>query len=157
MKTRTLILLATFGSFGLLAGAFAFQHLGGLAPCQLCLTQRWPHAIAVLLGAVILLTRFYRFAPFGALAAATTAGYGAYHVGVEKKWWQGPQTCSGGADQSNVSAEEILEQLLAAPIVRCDEVPWEMFGLSMAGWNMVISLGIMVLWLWATKKAFLNG
>ena len=118
MKTKTLIFLATFGSVALLLGAFAFQYLGGLPPCQLCLTQRWPHAAAILIGAVILSNGLYRGAPLGAIAAGTTAGYGIYHVGVEQKWWQGPSTCSGGADRSGLSNEEILDQLLAAPIVQ---------------------------------------
>ncbi|MEM7242150.1 MAG: disulfide bond formation protein B [Pseudomonadota bacterium] len=154
MSLRALTWLATLGSLGLLAGAFAFQHLGGLAPCQLCLTQRWPHAAAVLIGAVILMGPFYRFAPLGAFAALTTAAYGLYHVGVEHKWWAGPSTCSGGLDRSDLNAEEILEQLLATPVVRCDEVVWDLLGVSMAGWNAILSLGLAGVWILISSRAF---
>ena len=157
MSTRLLILLATLGSLALLAGAFAFQHLGGLQPCPLCLTQRWPHAAAVLVGAVILGTGAYRFAPLGAIAALTTAGYGAYHVGVEQKWWAGPGTCSGGTDRTGMSAEDILNDLLTAPIVRCDEIPWELAGISMAGWNALASLALVFLWAYASKQSLREG
>jgi len=154
MTTRHLTYLAAFGSVGLLAGAFAFQHLGGLPPCQLCLTQRWPHAVAVLIGAVILLGSFYRLAPLGAIAALTTASYGIYHVGVERKWWDGPSSCSGGADRSNLNAEQILDQLLATPVVRCDDVLWDLFGISMAGWNAIFSMCLAGLWIVISFRAY---
>ena len=157
MSLRVLTLLASLGSLGLLAGAFAFQYLGGLPPCQLCLTQRWPHAAAVLIGAVILWGSFYRLAPLGILAALTTAGYGIYHVGVEHKWWAGPSTCSGGQDRTDLSAEEILEQLLSTPVVRCDEVLWDLFGISMAGWNALISLSLAGLWIVISLRAYKAG
>ena len=158
MTRQTLILTASLGSALLLAGAFAFQFIGGMAPCHLCLLQRWPHAAAVLIGLLALvLTRTSAglqrlLALLGALAALTTAGLGLYHTGVERAWWQGPDTCtSGGID--GVSADQLLDRILAAPIVRCDEVAWAMAGLSMASWNMLAALALAVIWLAAARRA----
>ena len=156
MTRPSLILLATLGSAVLLGGAFAFQFLGGLAPCPLCLLQRWPHAAAVLIGLVALaLTRSAGvqrlLALAGALAALTTAGLGLYHTGVERQWWQGPDTCTTGGI-GGVSADQLLDQILAAPIVRCDEVAWQMAGLSMASWNMLASLALALIWLAAARR-----
>ena len=156
MTRPSLILLATLGSAVLLGGAFAFQFLGGLAPCPLCLLQRWPHAAAVLIGLVALalirsagVQRLLALA--GALAALTTAGLGLYHTGVERQWWQGPDTCTTGGI-GGVSADQLLDQILAAPIVRCDEVAWQMAGLSMASWNMLASLALALIWLAAARR-----
>ena len=125
----------------LLAAAYAFQHLGGLAPCALCLWQRWPHGVAILIGIAFLFLIPARFLnALGCLAALSTAGIGLYHTGVERKWWQGPSTCSGASDIGTLSPKELLDQIMTAPIVRCDEVPWQMLGLSMASWNMLASL-----------------
>lgn len=151
MTRNFLTLLASGGSAGLLAGAFAFQHLGGLAPCALCLWQRWPHAAAVLIGLVALI-----LAPrgalllVGALAALASAAIGLYHTGVERTWWEGPSTCSSGSI-GDLSPQELLNQIMEAPLVRCDEVAWQMLGLSMASWNMVISLGLAVIWVMAAR------
>ena len=150
-------IIAALGSAALLAGAFGFQVIGGLAPCHLCLLQRWPHAAAVLVGGLILALRhtgMARLLPWaGALAALTTAGLGAYHTGVERKWWLGPSTCTSG-DVGALSAKDLLAQIQAAPVVQCDQVAWEMLGLSMASWNMALSLALAGLWLYAaTRKA----
>ena len=158
MTRQSLILVATIGSALLLGGAFAFQFLGGLAPCPLCLLQRWPHAAAVLIGLLALaLTRSSEglqrlLALLGAIAALTTAGLGLYHTGVERAWWQGPDTCTSGAID-RVSADQLLDQILAAPIVRCDEVAWQLMGLSMASWNMLASLVLAGIWIAAARKA----
>ena len=92
-----LTLIATLGSVALLGGAFAFQYIGGLAPCALCLWQRWPHAAAILIGAVALGTGWRGLLWLGALAALTTAGIGMFHVGVEQLWWEGLATCTAGS------------------------------------------------------------
>jgi disulfide bond formation protein DsbB len=150
------ITLATLGSAALLGGAFAFQYIGGLAPCHLCLLQRWPHAAAILIGILALTLRRGMLAlllPWaGMLAALTTAALGAYHSGVELHWWPGPSTCTAG-DISKISAQDLLAQIQAAPVVQCDQVAWEMLGLSMASWNMLASLVLAALWLLAARKA----
>jgi len=146
LNHRNLFVIAILGSAGILAGAFAFQHIGGLAPCQLCLWQRWPHAVAVLIGLVALATGWRGLAWIGALAALTTAGVGAFHVGVEQGWWEGLASCSAGSI-AGISAADLLNPAVdvAAP-VRCDAIAWAMFGISMAGWNVILSLGLAGLW-----------
>ena len=156
MTRQTLILLATLGSAALLAGAFAFQYIGLMAPCHLCLQQRYPHAAAIVIGILALLLPTGltgRALPWlGALAALTTAGLGAYHSGVERRWWEGPTTCTSGPI-SGLSAKDLLAQIQAAPVVRCDQVAWEMFGLSMASWNMLASLALVAVWLLAARRS----
>lgn len=150
-RRKTLILLATTGSAAVLLAAWGFQYLGGLAPCKMCIWQRYPHGIAVVLGALAFLFPGIRPLPLlGALAAATTAGIGVFHAGVEQGWWEGPSTCTSG-DIGGLSQQDLFDQIMNAPLVRCDEIPWEMFGLSMAGWNAVLSFGLALIWLAAWR------
>ena len=152
MTRATLIRIAAGGSLALLAGAFAFQYLGGMAPCKLCLWQRWPHAAAVVIGGLALAFPGRVWPLAGALAALTTAAIGLYHAGVEQHWWQGPTTCTSGS-VSGLSAQDLLDQIMAAPLVRCDDIPWDLFGVSMAGWNALVSLGLALVWLMAARRA----
>lgn len=151
-RRTLLIVLAAGGSALLLLGAFGFQYLGGLAPCKMCLWQRWPHAVAVVIGLLALGLRGRLLPLAGMLSALTTAGIGAYHAGVEQGWWQGPTTCSA-ARPGTLSADQLFDQIMAAPLVRCDTIPWEMLGLSMAAWNMVASLLLALLWLSAATRS----
>lgn len=148
---RTLILLAAGGSALMVLGALAFQHLGDMAPCKLCIWQRWPHVIAIGFGVLALLVAPRVMAVGGMLAAFATAGIGFYHTGVERGWWEGPTTCTAG-DAARLSTDDLLAQIMAAPLVRCDEVPWEMLTLSMASWNAVVSLGLAALWILAIRR-----
>jgi len=153
LSSRTLILLATLGSAGLLGGAFAFQYIGGLAPCQLCLYQRWPHAAAILIGLVAFATGWRGLAWLGALAALATAAIGIFHVGVEMKWWEGLATCTAGSIEG-ISASDLLDPTKdVAAVVRCDEIAWSMLGISMAGWNVILSLILAGLWVKAARTA----
>ncbi|MFW5678142.1 MAG: disulfide bond formation protein B [Rhodosalinus sp.] len=154
MTRNGLILIAAGGSAAMLAMAFAFQHLGGLAPCALCLWQRWPHAAAVVIGALGLALPGAALPLCGAVAAGASGGIGGYHLGVEQGWWEGPATCSGGSEVGELSVEELTAQIMAAPVVRCDEVAWSLAGLSMAGWNAVLSLALMAIWLVAALRAY---
>lgn len=151
---KHLIVLAAGGSAALLLGAFAFQHLGGMAPCKLCLWQRWPHGAAALIGVLALLwgSGAAALAWAGALAAAATGVIGVYHTGVERGWWQGPDTCTAGP-VAGQSPDALFDQIMNAPLVRCDEVPWEMFGLSMASWNAVIAFALAAVWIMAARRA----
>ncbi len=152
-KRSTYVILAAGGSAALLLGAWGFQHIGGLAPCKMCIWQRYPHVAAVVIGALaLMLPKLNPLPLIGALAAMITAGIGFFHAGVEQGWWEGPSTCTSG-DIGGLSAEELMNQIMAAPLVRCDEIPWEMFGLSMAGWNAAISAVLVLLWLaaWRAK------
>ncbi|MEL6172689.1 MAG: disulfide bond formation protein B, partial [Pseudomonadota bacterium] len=110
----------------------------------------WPHVAAILLGILALIIPARLLAYFGMLAALVTASIGGYHTGVEKEWWEGPSSCSAG-DTSGLSVDQLMDQIMNAPLVRCDEVAWQMFGLSMASWNMVASLILALLWLMAAR------
>lgn len=126
----------------LLLAVFAMQYLGGLAPCKLCIWQRWPHGAVILFGGLALLPAVSdsgRRVLLGlcALSYAATAGIGFYHAGVEYGFFEGPTACSGTIAADNI--EELRRQLMAAPVVRCDEVPWSLFGISLAGYNFLVS------------------
>lgn len=148
------LILAGTGSAALLAGAFAFQHIGGMAPCQLCLWQRWPHAAAVVILILALATRWRPLAWAGALAALATAGLGLFHAGVEQGWWEFISSCTQGSI-AGLSTADLLDPGadIAAP-VRCDQIPWSLLGISMAGWNAITSAGLAGLWaIAATRRA----
>lgn len=131
--------------------ALGFQHLGGMAPCKMCIWQRYPHIVAICAGVLVAALGHRWMMLVGAAAAATTSAIGFYHAGVEQGWWEGPATCSSGA-VSGLSPDALLDQILNAPLVRCDEIPWQMFGLSMAAWNAVISLVLVLLWVHAYRR-----
>lgn len=154
MTRLHLIALAALGSAGLLLGAFAFQHLGGLAPCKMCLWQRWPHAAAALIGAALLAGAPRGLIWAGAAAAASTAAVGAYHAGVEWGWWPGPSSCTGaGIDLNAMSGGDLLSLEGPMGVVLCDEIVWQLFGLSMAGWNAVLSLALTLIWIMAARRS----
>ena len=150
---KWLIALAGLGSALLLGGALAFQYVGGLAPCPMCIWQRWPHAAAVAIAVVALLgpaAAARGLAAVGALAALTTAGIGVFHAGVEQGWWEGPTTCTSGSIEG-MSTDDLLGQIMNAPLVRCDEIVWEFLGISMAGWNALLSLLLAGVWIAALR------
>ena len=150
MTRKSLILLAAGGSAALLAGAFLFQALG-YAPCKLCLWQRWPHGAAILIGVLALAVPGRLLPALGALAALATSGVGVYHTGVERGWWLGPSTCTSGPIGGK-SAEDLLNSIMNAPLIRCDEVAWSLFGLSMASWNAILSLALALIWVAAARR-----
>ncbi|WP_435311738.1 disulfide bond formation protein B [Primorskyibacter sedentarius] len=150
MNCKTLTILAGLGSALLILGAFGFQHIGGMAPCKLCIYQRYPHAVAVAIAALALALGQRWLTLLGALAALGTAGVGIYHTGVERGWWPGPDTCTSGPVEG-LSTEDLLNQIMSAPLVRCDDVPWEMLGLSMASWNAIASLFLAAVWIAAYR------
>lgn len=146
--------LAGLGSAAMLAGAFGFQWIGGMAPCELCLWQRWPHAAAVLVLGLLLLTGWRWLAWAGAAAALATAAIGLFHAGVEQGWWQFVSTCTAGSI-SGLSGQSLIDPTIAtAPPVRCDQIPWSMLGISMAGWNALTSAALAALWAYGgTRRA----
>ncbi len=151
MTARWIALSAAAGSAVLLLAALGFQYLGGMAPCALCIWQRWPHLASVLAGGGMLLLPGAVWVIAGSAGAAASGAIGIYHTGVEQGWWQGPSACSAGGDIGALSTDELMARIMAAPVVRCDEVPWEMLGLSMASWNAVASFGLAGLWLLALR------
>ncbi|PJI91824.1 disulfide bond formation protein DsbB [Yoonia maricola] len=149
MTRNLMLLLSAGGSAALLAGAFLFQALG-YPPCAMCLWQRWPHAAAIVIG-LIALKIPGRFMPaLGVLAAATTAGLGVFHTGVERGFWEGPSTCTGSGTLNGLSGADLLA-VTGPRVVMCDQVSWELFTLSMASWNAIASFGLMIGWIIAVR------
>ena len=131
--------LVAAASAGLLLGAYLSQHVGGLAPCPLCLIQRYPHFAVVALGlaaAVIGGRLRVVLLVLSGLALLVSAGYGVYHAGVEQGWFA--SECA--AQIAGGTTEDIRAQVMAAPLTRCDEVPWSLIGVSLAGWNAIASV-----------------
>ena len=151
MTRNKLILFAALGSAAMLLGAWGSQYLG-YAPCKMCLWQRWPHEAAFVVGIAALVVPWAILPLIGALSAAITGAIGVYHSGVEKRWWPGPDTCTSG-DISDLSTDELMDQILGAPLVRCDEVSWAFMGLSMATWNALLSFVLLAIWLTAWRKS----
>lgn len=139
---RAASLLAAIAA-AMLAGAFAFEHVGGLRPCALCWWQRyaWMAALALALAALLAGPRRPGAAllALAGIAATVGAGIAGFHVGVEQHWWAGTSEC-GGVTSGAMTPQQRLEQLLKTPVVRCDEIPWSMLGLSMAAWNGLVAL-----------------
>jgi Disulfide bond formation protein DsbB len=153
VRDWSLASLAGLGSAALLGGALFFQYVVGLAPCELCILQRWPHLVAFLIGIVVWFFPRAWLMGLGALAAATASGLGVYHTGVERGWWEGPTACSGTVDVTTMTPAQALEAIMGAPVVRCTDVAWEMMGLSMASWNAILSAVLVGVWLIAMKRA----
>ena len=151
MNSRHLVIAAATGSALLLIAALGFQYLGGLAPCQLCIWQRWPHAAAVAVGAAVLIFGVPKLAWAGALAAAASAAIAFYHAGVEYKWWKGLEACSA-TPLEMTSGANLLDFSAAQPVVLCDEVVWSFLGLSMAAWNGILSLLLVGVWIVSLRR-----
>jgi disulfide bond formation protein DsbB len=141
-NAAALLLLASAATVG---GAFAFQYIGGYAPCVLCWWQRYAHFATIGFALLALLpvgAPARRLCLLAAAAAALTGtGIAVFHVGVEQHWWQGTAECGSTLGAAS-SLEDMRKMLLAQPVVRCDEVAWSLFGISMAGYNALISLGL---------------
>ena len=134
------VMIALLGAMMLMT-AYGFEYIGGLLPCRMCYWQRIPHAVVIALPVLLMIfgRRYAGLLAFGAGdIMLISAGLGFWHSGVEWGFLPGPTGCSGNIDFSgDVSA--VLDGLLSAKTIRCDEVPWSFLGLSMAGWNLVIS------------------
>ena len=142
----SVIVLAT--SIAVLAGAWFFQLVVGLVACELCLAERWPwYAAIVIAGAFLGLKRpeIERYAPalFGLLFLGAFC-LAAYHVGVEQHWIAGPDACTVSGSHHAKTIEELTAEIMAAPVVRCDDIQWSLVGISLAGWDAVLSLAMVV-------------
>jgi disulfide bond formation protein DsbB len=143
-----------------LAGAWFFELVLDIRPCPLCLEQRYAYYLAVPLGLVLAFAASRRaprpvlLAGFAVLllAALANAWLGGYHAGVEWQFWQGPTDCSGPVANLG-SAGTLLERLDTVKVVRCDEVQWRFLGLSLAGYNVLISLAMAMIALWGIVSA----
>src|ERR671913_734074 len=146
-------LIALLLPLALLGGALGSQYLGGLVPCEMCYWQRWPHGAAILLAALAFTAspaseRSRTLTLLAALAIAISGAIGVYHAGVELGIFEGLTTCTSFA--SGASSAELLNSIMTAPLVRCDQVQFAFLGISMAGWNAILSLGGAALIAWLT-------
>lgn len=146
MNVYRLVGIVTLGSAAILSSAFFFEYVLGYSACKMCIWQRWPHAVAILIGLLILATRIKSLSALGFLSLLSTTLIGFYHAGVEYKWWEGPSSCSSNIN-TEISPTDLLNQILNAPIIRCDDVVWDLFGISMAGYNGILSLILSGIWL----------
>ena len=140
--------LALLVPAALLAGAFGFEHWGGLYPCEMCWWQRYAHFAALPFALIALFVRSGRpFVWTAALAIAVSGAIGFYHAGVELDYFEGFTQCTSTA--AGATADEILKSIMAAPIIRCDDIQWSWLGISMAGWNAILSIlgALAILWL----------
>lgn len=144
--TRPFAALVLAVSAAVLAGALLSQYWGGLAPCELCLAQRWPWGVAIVIAFVATMVGSRTALPWVALLLALVFAVGSvlafYHVGVERHWFAGPTACSGAATAAD-TVEALKAQILRQQPVRCDEVAWSLWGVSLAGWNLLASLVMM--------------
>jgi disulfide bond formation protein DsbB len=146
------ILVATAA---LLGGALLFQYVGGLQPCELCLYQRMPYDAVIVLALIAVIAGDRRSTPWvialcGLLFIANAA-LAFYHVGVEQHWFAGPTACTGAAAGGD-SVEALKLQILGQKPVMCDEVQWSLFGVSLAGWNLLAALALAVYSLLAFRR-----
>jgi disulfide bond formation protein DsbB len=143
-----------------IAGAWYFQLVVGLQPCPMCLEQRYAYYLAIPLAALTALAagqnapRRLLTCGLAALALATlgNAVLGAYHAGVEWKFWQGPTECTGPVDSLG-SAGSLLDRLDSVKVVMCDQVQWSFLGISLAGYNVLISLLMAAIAVWGIAKS----
>lgn len=132
--------LALLVPLGLMAGALGSQYVGGLYPCEMCMWQRWPHYAAIVVALASFALRPARTALIwlAALLIAVSGAIGAFHAGVEYGWWEGLTRC---ATSFGAGGGVTLDSIMNAPLIRCDVAPWSLFGISLAGWNAIFSLG----------------
>lgn len=145
--------LALVASIAMLGGALLFQYVGGLFPCEMCIWQRIPHAAIIGCSLMALVLHKRGQAPRAraimlcvAVLFLVSGGLGLMHMGVEQKWWviQTSCTATGGAD---------LNAIMQARVTRCDDIAWSMFGLSMAGYNMLFSGAMAAFLIWHLRRS----
>lgn len=151
LPNRNPVLFAGVAAALILASAFGFQF-AGYHPCDMCWWQRYPYMVAM---GISLITMAVQILPqkwtlwLLALTFAVGAGLAMFHVGVEQRWWEGISTCSGMVGVTD-SVNDALDAIMNAPLIRCDEIAWSLFGISMAGYNFLLAMGLTV---FCVKKA----
>ena len=147
-----------------IAGAWYFQLVLGLQPCPMCLQERYAYYLAVPLAALVAVAAGLH-APRGlligglvilALATLANAVFGAYHAGVEWKFWAGPTDCTGPVGNLG-SAGSLLDRLDSVKVVMCDEIQWSFLGISLAGYNALISLLMAAIAVWGVGRSVRQG
>jgi disulfide bond formation protein DsbB len=137
------VLLVLLASAAVIGATLLFQYVGGYAPCELCLYERWPYYAVITLAIIGLFagggaaTRWVIALCAVIFAAGSVLAF--YHVGVEQHWFPGPTACTGSSTGAQ-TIDALRAQLLARQPVDCDQPAWQLFGISLAGWNLVASL-----------------
>jgi disulfide bond formation protein DsbB len=134
-----------------LAVAFGSQYLGHLVPCEMCWWQRYAHMAALALALLAFVVRGRPMVLLAALAIATSGAIGFYHAGVELHYFPGLTECTSTA-AAGLSTDDYLKAILNSPMVRCNDIQWSFLGISMAGWNAILSLGSALLILWLSLR-----
>ncbi len=138
MKTQLIVVLASVVALGV---ALVSQYGYGFHPCELCIWQRWAFGAVILFA--LLSIKFKKLYPLMIVSLAALFAISLYHFGIEQKWWEGFQTCSSAF--TAYSLEDLKAQIMGAPVTRCDEAVWFFLGLSMAGWNVLYSAGLIIM------------
>lgn len=150
-QPRALYVASFLVAAAALGAALVAQYAFGLKPCILCLWQRAPYALLLVLLPLFLLLdkKQPRAAPFlialTGLLFALSAGLAFFHAGVEQRWWSLEGGCPVAALEAEKSADAVLRDLLATPQARCDEIAWRVLGISITWWNAALS-ALMVLY-----------
>lgn len=147
-------LIALLVPAALLAGAYGSQYIGGLAPCEMCYWQRYAHFVGLAFAVAAFAGRRMpdrgrSFVWLAALGILSSGAIGVYHAGVEAGIFEGFTQCTATVGGSG---EDLLKAILAAPVIRCDQIQWAFLGISMAGWNAILSLSSALLILWLSLK-----
>jgi disulfide bond formation protein DsbB len=154
---RLVPLLILLASLAVLGAAYTSEIWGGLRPCNLCYYQRYVYGTAAVLGLVGLLVdgrpRMRRLVTgLAGLTFLTGTAIAIFHVGVEQHWWRGTAGCHGPELDMSLPIEQLRDAMLATDFVPCDEVSWSLFGLSLAGYNVLITLALGLASLWAAGR-----
>jgi disulfide bond formation protein DsbB len=144
-SSTTVALVLGLAAFALIVGALGFEYLDHLPPCEMCMWQRYPHVAAGIIGVGGFFLLRAKILPGStaagiaivtALLIASSGVIGVYHAGVEWHFWPGPQSCTGSAFHASGTLD------LNAPVVMCDHAAWRLFGLSLAGYNAILSFAL---------------
>lgn len=154
---RLLARLVVLGSVAVIGGALLFQYVGGLAPCELCLYERWPYYAAIPVALPMLHGHVARGDARGAAAILllifiASSALAFYHVGVERHWFAGPTACTGAGGPAPKTIEQLQAQLFAQQPVQCDQPQFSTFGITLAGWNLAASVVLAALALGALRQ-----
>ena len=147
MTIKQLITIASLSSMAVILGAFAFEYIGGFLPCKLCYWQRYPHFLIIFIFPLFYFFQMRSLIFVGMVSMLVSTFLAFYHVGVEKKYWPGPNSCTNSSIEG-LTTDQLIAKIMSAPLVRCDEIAWDLIGISMAGWNALISFCLFLTWLY---------
>lgn len=155
--SRAALWLSLIIPSALLGGALISQYVFGLYPCEMCVWQRWPHMVAIILALAAIVLRNQKISKLlvagAALGIFVSGLIGGFHAGVEYGWWEGITSCA----TTVAPGGDMLDSIMNAPLVRCDVAPWSLFGISLAGYNFLLSVGGAILILGLLKAGRKDG